>query len=142
MELKRDRVIAFYLAGKPQMDIVTALQHLNVNKSFVSRTIARNRDTDRVASRPKSGRKRKATTPEMIRKVKTRFDRNPYSSDRKIALELNLSRKPMQHILKNMLGLKPLKFQKVQEFTDAQNKVRLERANELFRLHESGQLPN
>lgn len=78
----------------------------------------------------------------MIRKVKARIDRNPRRSGRKIARELNISRERMQHILKNELGLKPLKFQKVQELTDAQKKVRLERAKELLRLHESGQLPN
>ena len=44
MEFKRDSVIALYLAGKPQVAIVRAFQHLNVNKSFVSRTIARYRD--------------------------------------------------------------------------------------------------
>ena len=43
MEFKRDRVISLYLAGKPQVAVVRALQHLNVNKSFVSRTIARYR---------------------------------------------------------------------------------------------------
>lgn len=142
MEFKRDSVIALYLAGKPQVAIGRALQHLNVNKSFVSRTIARYRDTGSVASRPKSGRKKTVTTPEMIRKVKATIDRNPRRSGRKMARELNISRERMQHILKNELGLKPLKFQKVQELTDAQKKVRLERAKELLRLHGSGQLPN
>ena len=49
----------------------------------------------------------------MIRKVKATFDRNPRLCGRKIARELNISRERMQHILKNELGLKPLKFQKV-----------------------------
>ena len=48
----------------------------------------------------------------------------------------------MQHILKNELGIKPLKFQKVQELNDGQKKVRLERAKELLRLHASGLLTN
>ena len=48
----------------------------------------------------------------------------------------------MQYILKNELGLKPLKFQKVQKLTDGQKKVRLKRAKKIFRLLESGQLPN
>ena len=47
---KRGGVIALYLAGKPQVAIVGAFQHLNVNKSFVYRTIARYRDTCSVAS--------------------------------------------------------------------------------------------
>ena len=74
MEFKRDSVIALYLAGKSQVAIVRALQQLNVNKSFVSRIIARYRDTGSVASRQKCGRKKKTvTTPGMIRKVKVRF---------------------------------------------------------------------
>ena len=48
----------------------------------------------------------------------------------------------MQYILENDLGLKPLKFQKVQELIDGLKMVRLEKAKELLRLHESGLLPN
>ena len=36
MKYKRDSVIALYLAGKPHVAFVRVLQHLNVNKSFVS----------------------------------------------------------------------------------------------------------
>ena len=56
----------------------------------------------------------------MIRKVKAIFDRYPRRSARKIARELNISRERVQHILKNELGLKPLKFQKVQQLTGGQ----------------------
>ena len=55
--------------------------------------------------------------------MKPRFDRNPRSSGRKIARELNIPRERMQYILKNELELKPLKFQKVQELTDGQKKL-------------------
>ena len=48
----------------------------------------------------------------------------------------------MQNILKNEQELKSFKFQKVHELTDGQKKVRLERAKELLRLHESSELPN
>ena len=48
MESKRDRVAALYLARNPQVAIVRALQCINVNKSFVSRTIARYCDTGSV----------------------------------------------------------------------------------------------
>jgi inhibitor of nuclear factor kappa-B kinase subunit alpha len=142
MEFKRDSVIALYLAGKSQKAIVRALEHLNVNQSFVSRTISRYRDTGSVTRRQGSGRKKTATAPEMVRKVKKRIDRNPRRSGRKMARELNISQGSMRNILKNELGLKPLKFQKVQDLTDAQKKVRLERAKELLRLAESGNLPN
>ena len=57
MELKRVSVVALYFNGKPQVTIVRALQCINVNKSFVSRTIARYRDASSVARRQGSGRK-------------------------------------------------------------------------------------
>ena len=41
MEFKRDSVVALYLAGRSQVAIVRAIQYINVNKSFVSRIIAR-----------------------------------------------------------------------------------------------------
>ena len=49
MELKRDRVSSLYLAGKPQVAIVIALQYLNVNNSFCA--IARYHGTGIVARR-------------------------------------------------------------------------------------------
>ena len=51
----------------------------------------------------------------MIRIVKNRIERN-----RKIARELNISRKMMQFLLKIELGIKPLKQQKVKVLIDAQ----------------------
>ena len=59
MAFMRDSVIALYLTGKPQVAIVRAFQHLNVNKSFVSLTIARYCDTGSVVSRSKSERKKR-----------------------------------------------------------------------------------
>ena len=58
MEFKHDSVVGLYLAGKPQVAIVRALQCINVIKSFVSRSIARYRDTGSVARRQGSGRKK------------------------------------------------------------------------------------
>ena len=128
------------------MAIIRDLQPLNVNISFVSRTIVHYHFTGRVASRLKSERKKKKkktiTTQEMIQKANARFDRNPHRSDRKIVRELNISRERMDHILQNKPGLKLLKFQKVQNLTHRKKKVTLKRAKELLGLHESGQLPN
>ena len=45
MELKRDSVIALYLARKPRVAIVRALQYLNVNKSFVAYSFTRYSDS-------------------------------------------------------------------------------------------------
>ena len=58
----------------------------------------------------------------------------------KVVLELNISQYSIQQILKNELGVKPLKFQKVQEPKHKEN--RLKRANMMLCLAESGELPN
>lgn len=142
MEVKRNSVIALYLTGKSQPAIVRELKHLKVNKMFVYRTITRYNDTGSIAKRYGGGPKKTATSSDMVRKVKARIERNPRRSGRKMAAELNISRERMQHILKNVLRLKPLKFQKAHDLTPQQKKVRLERAKELLRLHESGSLPN
>lgn len=142
MELKRDSVIALFLSGKSQVAIFRSLRHLNVNKSFVSRTISRYRDTGSVAKRYGGGRKKTATAPEMVLKVKKRIERNPRRSGRKMARELNISARSVQRILQNNLKLKPLKFQKAHHLTTPQKKVRMERAKELLRRAESGEFPN
>ena len=57
---------------KSQMSIFRSLQHLNKNKPFISRTIARYRDTGSVASRPKTERNLTLTI-EMGRKVRVKI---------------------------------------------------------------------
>ena len=78
-------MVSLYLAGKPQVAIVRALQHLNVNKSFVSRAIARYHDTGSVARPQVSGRMKTATSAEMVQKVKKRLDPHPRRSGQKMA---------------------------------------------------------
>ena len=67
---------------------------------------------------------------------------HPRRCGQKMAHELKISQYAIRQILKNELGVKPLKIQKVQDLTEAQKKVRLVRAKELLRLAENGELPN
>ena len=142
MEFKRNSVIALYLAGKSQPAIVRELSHLKVNKMFVYRTIKRYNDTGSIAKRYGGGPKKTATTPEMVRKVKARLERNPRRSGRKMAKELKISQDSIRRILKNELKVKAYKFQKAHDLSPQQKKVRCERAKELLRLHERGEFPN
>lgn len=142
MDLKRHSVIALYLAGKRQVDIVRELQHLNVNRMFVYRTINRYKETGSIQKRYGGGPKKTATSSEMVRKVKARVDHKSERSGRQMARDLNISQRSLRRILENKLKVKPYKRQKMQELTDAQKKVRLQRAKELLRLQKSNQLPN
>lgn len=142
MEFKRNSVIALYLAGKSQPTIVRELRHLNVNKVFVYRTIIRYNDTGSIAKRNNGGARRTVTSPEMVRKVKKRIQRNPKQSAEKLARDLNVSASSVRRMLKIDLQLKPYKIQKVQDLTPAQKKLRLDRARALKALAASGDLPN
>ena len=129
MEFKRDSVVALYLAGRPQVAIVSALQCIN--------TIARHRESGSVYRRQWSGRKKTATYAEMVRKVKKRLDRNPRRSGRKMARERNIC---------HSSNIKKWAWSKVIEDPKSarsyQKKVRFVRAKELLRLTESGELSN
>ena len=114
MDFKRNSVIALYLAGQSNSAIVKELQHLEVNKMFVSRTINRYNDTGSVKKRHGGGPKKSATNPDMIRKVKAQIQQNPRQSARKIAKEMNVSDRSIRRIMKNHLHDKPFKIQKLQ----------------------------
>lgn len=142
MEFKRNSVIALFLAGKSQPCIVRELKHLNVNKVFVYRTIKRYNDTGSIAKRYNGGPKRVARSPEMVRKVKKRIDRNPKQTAQSLAKDLQISSSSVRRILKIDLQLKPYKIQMVQDLTPAQKKVRLDRSRVLKSLAARGELPN
>lgn len=142
MDAKRTAVVGLHLAGKSKAQIVRELAHMNVCKSLVYRTIKRYIDTGSIDKRNNGGPKRTARSPEMVRKVLKRIERNPRQSANKMALSMKTSRSNIMRILKTDLHLKPLKIQKVQDLTPAQKKVRLQRAKQLKRLAASGLLPS
>ncbi|KAF2886048.1 hypothetical protein ILUMI_20127, partial [Ignelater luminosus] len=142
MEFKRNSVIALYLAGKSQSAIVRELEHIKVNRKFVYRTINRYNETGSVVKRYGGGPKKTATSPEMVRKVKKRLERNPRRSGNQMAKELNISQSSIRRILQNELQVKAYKKQKAHDLTPNQKKVRFERAKELLRLAASGEFPN
>ncbi|XP_033220925.1 uncharacterized protein LOC117175325 [Belonocnema kinseyi] len=142
MDFKRNSVIALYLEGKSQPAIVRELNHHQLNKVFVNRTITRYNNTSSIAKRHGGGHQKTATSREMVQKVKKRLERNPRQSANQMAKELQISKCSIRRILKNNLKVKPYKIQKVHDLTPKQQQVRLERAKELLRFAESGQFPN
>lgn len=142
MEMKRNAVIALYLGKKSTMQIVRDLKHLKIHKSFVCRTIKRWNETGSVKDKPRSGRPKSATTKSTVKKVRERIRRNLRRSANELAKELHVSTESMNRILKNDLGLKPYKRQKVHELSAKQKKVRLDRSKALLRRHARGDFPN
>lgn len=139
---KRQAVLALHLNGKSNQQIVRDLQALNVNKSFVSRTIKRFRDTGSVNKRYGGGRKPTAVTPRNVQRVRKRLVRNPRRSAKKLATEIDISRTSLRRIMKYKLKVKAYKIQKVHMLTPKQKKVRLDRAKRLKEMADRGELEN
>ena len=142
MEAKRIGLIALRLVGKTQAVIIRELSCLKASKIIVYRTILRYNDTGGIAKRGGRGPKRTAASTAMVRKVRVRLERNPRPSDKQRAEGLKISACSLRCILKNEHEVKPYKLQKAPFLTEQQKKVRLERAKELLRLHDSGQIPD
>lgn len=136
MEFKRNSVIGLHLAGKTQVAIVRALKHLDVNKFFVHRTIKRYNETGSIAKRYGGGRKKTATAPEVVQKVKKRLERNPRRSANQMAKDLNISQRSMRRILQNELKVKPYKLHEVP--TVQQKQVDVGRAKQSNRTTKGG----
>lgn len=129
MDIKRNDVIALHLAGKSNAIIVRELQHQNVNRKFVCRTINRYRDTGSIAKRNNGGPTRTATSSDMIQKVKDHIEQDPKKSARQIAKELHVSDTSVRRILSKELQLKSYKAQEVQVLGVQQKAERPERIN-------------
>lgn len=98
MEFKRNSVIALFLAGKSQSAIVQELQHLNVNKMFVYRTIERYKETGSIKVQQGRGSHKTATSSE-------RLQQNPAQSGNQMAKELNISDRIVSDAYSKMLSM-------------------------------------
>lgn len=142
IEQKRSAVIALFLAGKPQKDIVRELSTIPVCRSFVHRTVKRYLETGSTKKRYGGGRQATVVTPAMVKIVKKRLKRNPRRSATKLAKDLNISDRSLRRILKDKLQTKPYKIQKVQDLSMRQKQERVKRAKALLQRAAEGRLEN
>ena len=107
--------------GLRRRDIVKNLVKIGVNESVVYRTIKRINETGAVDGREHNGRKVSVTVPAMVKRVRSRIDRNPRRSQRRMAKELIISRGSLRNIVKNKIGKRALK-RATSQMLSAQNK--------------------
>lgn len=72
--MKRNSVVALHLEGKTNIQIRRALPKMKLNAKFVHRTIKRFEATGSIKKRFGGGRRRTATTPAIVNKVRHRID--------------------------------------------------------------------
>ena len=84
-----------------------------------------------VQTKPRSGRKRTVNTRQMHGIIKKRIDRKDDLSLNKMAKQLNISRKSVQMIVKNELGLRSYRLFNGQVLTDQAKQNRKEKCKKL-----------
>lgn len=149
MEFKRQSIIDLHLAGKTKTEIFRKLKKLDVNKLLIHRTIKRYEETGSIATRiGVGGAKRTVTTPEVIEMVRKLIEENPNFSSRQLSIELNISPRSIQRILRNDLGLKAQKIQETKTLTTKQ-KSRINESTEtsstsstVKQIHKTDSPPN
>jgi inhibitor of nuclear factor kappa-B kinase subunit alpha len=129
----REIIVRAFERGERQADIFRRFEPDGISQQYISYTIKRWRETGSVEDRPHSGGPRTARTPQLIRKIRQRICKNRRRSARKLAAKLHTSRRTIQRLLKDDLGLKPYKRQKVHGLSIAQKEKRLLRCKRLLR---------
>lgn len=135
LNLIRSEIILLHKQNLKIGDIVKKLQHHNIKRLFVYRTIARyNRTGSEIPAKP-VGRGRFKRTPETIKAVRERIRRNPVRSGRQLAKDMNMHHKTMQTILKKDKGLIAYKKRLVAGLTDKNKSERVKRCKAILKRH-------
>lgn len=124
----REQITTLHILGKSQKEISNKLK---ISKQTVSYNIIKFKKTGSTKDRPRSGRKKTATTKKNINRVKRAIKRKPFQSARNLAKKLGIKRESTRKILKKHLNLKPYKRRKKQLISEKNIKKRLTRCKEL-----------
>src|SRR5258706_8969734 len=100
---------------------------LKVPESMVRRDIKRFQETNSHEDRRGRGRKKNVNIAANRQKIKSRLQRNPRWSTRKLGKETKISRRSVQRIIKNNLHMKSCKLKKAHLITEDMKEPRLER---------------
>ncbi len=125
MKELRPAIVRMFTAGKSKHEISRLL---DVPRTTVRDAIQRFEATGGFGDRSGRGRKKSPTTLRAVKKVKSRLSRNPKWSTRKLSKAVETSRRTVQRILKNDLGVLSYKFRTAQLLSTAAKALRLQRA--------------
>eukprot|EP00095_Tigriopus_kingsejongensis_P011975 maker-scaffold906_size82779-snap-gene-0.13 protein:Tk11975 transcript:maker-scaffold906_size82779-snap-gene-0.13-mRNA-1 annotation:"1 transposase" len=129
-EAKRGAVIRLL---KMNRSIRSIMMDLAVNRKFIWRCKKRLEEGIGASRRPYKDRSRPIRTRSLIKAVSNKIRRNPVRSMNLMAKDYNVSRRTMQRVVKEDLGLRPYKMQKRQLLSEATREKRLARSKILKR---------
>ncbi|VDL86511.1 unnamed protein product [Nippostrongylus brasiliensis] len=89
-------------------------KRLNVSSFTVHKAIKRYKELGTLSDRPRSGRPKTATTPNVLKKVRDKIHRNAAKLMRKMAKELGVSKRSIRRIRHNKLKVESYEKQKYQ----------------------------
>lgn len=135
VQTKRAAILHQHLSGKKISEIFHSLTQTGIGRKLVERTVNRYIDIGSVEDRPRSGRPRSKRSPKFLKALKNRIRRNPRRTQRKMAIQMNVSSTTMSRALKVDLGLKALKRGKQHLLTARQVKNRLARSRALIKRY-------
>lgn len=132
----RSTVIYLHKAGKKPMEIFRQIKCLEASRNFVYYTLKRYRETCSLDDRPRSGRPCSARAAANIKLIRERLRRNPCRTQKKMALQTNISRISVNRILKYDLKVRAYSRRKVHYLNDCLRKLRLARCRQLLKRHD------
>ncbi len=130
---KRVAIIALHKCGKSAEEIFHLLKPLSINERFVFRTLQRYRETDDIADRPREGRPRTVRLPNVVHAVRERIRRNPLRKQKRLAVEMNVSKRSMSRILREDLQLGAYRRCVSHLLTARLRKIRADRCKKLLK---------
>lgn len=128
----RIAIIALFKVGKKNTEIFDILKSLKINKRFVERTAKRYKECGLWEDRPRSGKPRTARTPNTVKAVQARIQRNPLRKQKIMALEMNVSARSMSRMLKQDLKLGAYRRSTGHLLNDRLKEIRRLRAKKLL----------
>lgn len=127
-EVDRATIVRLSEMGRSQAEIVRIT---GIPLSTIQYSLRRFRQTGQTKDRPRSGRPKTASSPNMVKRIREKIRYDAKRSMRKMAKELNIGVSSVRRIVKKGLGLLPIKFQKTHALTDKMKATRLQRCKEL-----------
>ena len=118
MDYKKQRVLNLHLQGKRPCEIIWSTKAERINERFIYRILKQFKDSGIVGKKPKGGSNRTVRTPALIKRVREQIWRNPNRSVKTMSTKLQIPRTTLRRILKEDLGLKAYRKQRVHGFSE------------------------
>ena len=134
-ECQRAAVLQLYLSGHRLCDIFKALEKSGMKRRTVYDIVHRYLDTGSVSDRKRSGRPRTVRTPAMLKALTARIRRSPRRSQKKLALQIMVSKETIRKALREDLGVKAFKRGTCHMLTIPQKKMRVLKCRALIKRY-------